>query len=88
MPERLFSNFWGALGDNGYYTRSDDYIELVYRKRIGVWNVPYIASAILINKEKVNFLLFFYVSISGLFYFITKNHSIKIIHADLHYYLK
>ncbi|VDN58184.1 unnamed protein product [Dracunculus medinensis] len=53
MPERLFSNFWGALGDNGYYTRSDDYIELVYRKRIGVWNVPYIASAILINKEKL-----------------------------------
>ncbi|MCP9261688.1 Procollagen-lysine,2-oxoglutarate 5-dioxygenase [Dirofilaria immitis] len=53
---KLFSNFWGALDSNGYYSRSEDYIEIVDRKRVGVWNVPYISKAILINKSKVKML--------------------------------
>ncbi|XP_023253257.1 procollagen-lysine,2-oxoglutarate 5-dioxygenase 3-like [Seriola lalandi dorsalis] len=38
---KLWSNFWGALSPEGYYSRSEDYIEIVQGKRIGLWNVPY-----------------------------------------------
>ncbi|XP_062239522.1 multifunctional procollagen lysine hydroxylase and glycosyltransferase LH3 [Platichthys flesus] len=46
---KLWSNFWGALSPEGYYSRSEDYIEIVQAKRIGVWNVPYITQAYLIK---------------------------------------
>lgn len=48
---KLWSNFWGALSPDEYYARSEDYVELVQRKRLGVWNVPYIAQAYLIRGE-------------------------------------
>ncbi|XP_048885133.1 multifunctional procollagen lysine hydroxylase and glycosyltransferase LH3 [Brienomyrus brachyistius] len=48
---KLWSNFWGALSPEGYYSRSEDYIEIVQAKRIGVWNVPYITGVYLINGE-------------------------------------
>lgn len=57
---KLFSNFWGALDNNGYYSRSEDYIEIVDGKRVGIWNVPYISKAVLINKDKVDFLKLIY----------------------------
>lgn len=31
---KLWSNFWGALSPDGYYARSEDYVELVQRKRV------------------------------------------------------
>ncbi|XP_020822326.1 multifunctional procollagen lysine hydroxylase and glycosyltransferase LH3 isoform X1 [Phascolarctos cinereus] len=46
---KLWSNFWGALSPEEYYARSEDYVELVQRKRVGVWNVPYISQAYLIK---------------------------------------
>ncbi|KAM9414370.1 multifunctional procollagen lysine hydroxylase and glycosyltransferase LH3 [Pholidichthys leucotaenia] len=46
---KLWSNFWGALSPEGFYSRSEDYIEIVQGKRIGVWNVPYISQAYLIK---------------------------------------
>ncbi|XP_037533039.1 multifunctional procollagen lysine hydroxylase and glycosyltransferase LH3 [Nematolebias whitei] len=46
---KLWSNFWGALSPEGYYSRSEDYIEIVQGKRIGVWNVPYITQVYLIK---------------------------------------
>ncbi|XP_053271808.1 multifunctional procollagen lysine hydroxylase and glycosyltransferase LH3 [Pleuronectes platessa] len=46
---KLWSNFWGALSPEGYYSRSEDYIEIVQAKRIGLWNVPYITQAYLIK---------------------------------------
>uniref|UniRef100_H0UZC2 procollagen-lysine 5-dioxygenase n=1 Tax=Cavia porcellus TaxID=10141 RepID=H0UZC2_CAVPO len=48
---KLWSNFWGALSPEEYYARSEDYVELVQRKRLGVWNVPYIAQAYVIRGE-------------------------------------
>ena len=48
-PFRLFSNFWGDIASNGFYARSWDYQEIAERKRIGVWNVPFISSAILFS---------------------------------------
>ncbi|XP_028298229.1 multifunctional procollagen lysine hydroxylase and glycosyltransferase LH3 isoform X4 [Gouania willdenowi] len=46
---KLWSNFWGALSPEGFYSRSEDYIEIVQSKRTGVWNVPYVSQAYLIK---------------------------------------
>uniref|UniRef100_A0A671V7U9 procollagen-lysine 5-dioxygenase n=1 Tax=Sparus aurata TaxID=8175 RepID=A0A671V7U9_SPAAU len=46
---KLWSNFWGALSPEGFYSRSEDYIEIVQGKRMGLWNVPYITQAYLIK---------------------------------------
>uniref|UniRef100_A0A8C4PRT6 Procollagen-lysine,2-oxoglutarate 5-dioxygenase 1 n=1 Tax=Equus asinus asinus TaxID=83772 RepID=A0A8C4PRT6_EQUAS len=46
---RLWSNFWGAMSADGYYARSEDYVDIVQRRRVGVWNVPYISNIYLIK---------------------------------------
>ncbi|MCJ8750209.1 hypothetical protein PDJAM_G00259880 [Pangasius djambal] len=48
---KLWSNFWGALSPEGFYARSEDYIDIVQGKRVGVWNVPYITQVYLIRGE-------------------------------------
>ncbi|KAJ7393603.1 Procollagen-lysine,2-oxoglutarate 5-dioxygenase 1 [Desmophyllum pertusum] len=48
---KLWSNFWGALGDDGYYLRSRDYLAIVQKQRKGVWNSPFITNIYLIQKE-------------------------------------
>ena len=45
-----FTNFWGSIGDTGYYTRSDDYIDIITYNKRGIWNVPYILGVILIER--------------------------------------
>ncbi|VDD94380.1 unnamed protein product [Enterobius vermicularis] len=52
QPGKLFSNFWGAVAKDGYYARSVDYMEIVTNKKKGVWNVPFVSSALLINSKK------------------------------------
>lgn len=62
---KLWSNFWGALSLDGYYARSEDYVDIVQRKRVGVWNIPYMAHVYLIKgtvlrnelKERNHFVL-------------------------------
>ncbi|XP_063001547.1 procollagen-lysine,2-oxoglutarate 5-dioxygenase 1 [Elgaria multicarinata webbii] len=46
---KLWSNFWGALSAEGYYARSEDYVDIVQGRRTGLWNVPYISSVYLIK---------------------------------------
>ncbi|KAB0392852.1 hypothetical protein E2I00_000007, partial [Balaenoptera physalus] len=46
---RLWSNFWGTLSADGYYARSEDYVDIVQGRRVGVWNVPYISNIYLIK---------------------------------------
>ncbi|XP_047465808.1 procollagen-lysine,2-oxoglutarate 5-dioxygenase 1 isoform X2 [Mugil cephalus] len=46
---RLWTNFWGALSEEGYYARSEDYVDIVQRQRVGVWNVPYVSSVFLLK---------------------------------------
>lgn len=48
---KLWSNFWGALSPEGFYSRSEDYIDIVQAKRAGVWNVPYITQVYLIRGD-------------------------------------
>uniref|UniRef100_A0A8C5PC27 procollagen-lysine 5-dioxygenase n=1 Tax=Leptobrachium leishanense TaxID=445787 RepID=A0A8C5PC27_9ANUR len=62
---KLWSNFWGALSPDGYYARSEDYVDIVQGNRVGVWNIPFMANIYLINgetlrselKERNNFVL-------------------------------
>ncbi|KAJ3585418.1 hypothetical protein NHX12_014137 [Muraenolepis orangiensis] len=46
---KLWSNFWGSLSPEGFYSRSEDYIDIVQAKRTGIWNVPYITQVYLIQ---------------------------------------
>ncbi|XP_024915017.1 procollagen-lysine,2-oxoglutarate 5-dioxygenase 1 isoform X1 [Cynoglossus semilaevis] len=46
---RLWSNFWGALSAEGYYARSEDYVDIVQGRRVGVWNVPYVTNVYLVK---------------------------------------
>uniref|UniRef100_A0A3Q3MJI0 Procollagen-lysine,2-oxoglutarate 5-dioxygenase 1 n=1 Tax=Labrus bergylta TaxID=56723 RepID=A0A3Q3MJI0_9LABR len=48
---RLWSNFWGALSAEGYYARSEDYVDIVQGRRVGVWNVPYVSSLYLVKAD-------------------------------------
>lgn len=48
-PRKLWSNFWGSLTPTGFYSRSFDYVDLVRRDRVGLWNVPHIMNAYLIE---------------------------------------
>ncbi|KAM6978085.1 procollagen-lysine,2-oxoglutarate 5-dioxygenase 2 isoform 2-T2 [Aplochiton taeniatus] len=48
---KLWSNFWGALSLDGYYARSEDYVDIVQGKRVGVWNIPFMAHIYLIKGE-------------------------------------
>ncbi|XP_058450895.1 procollagen-lysine,2-oxoglutarate 5-dioxygenase [Malaya genurostris] len=48
-PEKVWSNFWGALSAQGFYARSTDYIDIVGQKVIGIWNVPYISTVYLVK---------------------------------------
>ncbi|ALC43711.1 Plod [Drosophila busckii] len=45
----LWSNFWGALSDGGFYARSHDYVDIVKRDLIGIFNVPHVTSIYLIK---------------------------------------
>ncbi|XP_066261630.1 procollagen-lysine,2-oxoglutarate 5-dioxygenase [Euwallacea similis] len=48
-PGKSWSNFWGSLSKDGFYARSNDYMDIVHGEKKGLWNVPYINSAYLIN---------------------------------------
>lgn len=48
-----FSNFWGDVADDGYYKRSADYLDIVQQNLVGIWNVPYISSSILISPARI-----------------------------------
>ncbi|XP_062505815.1 multifunctional procollagen lysine hydroxylase and glycosyltransferase LH3-like [Corticium candelabrum] len=49
IPKKLFSNFWGSLLSTGYYARSPDYIDIITRRKVGIWNVPYVMAVYLIK---------------------------------------
>lgn len=50
----LWSNFWGSLNQYGYYSRSFDYIKLVTRERLGIWNVAHVMNSYLIKGDFLN----------------------------------
>lgn len=50
-PGRLWTNFWGALSADGFYARSEDYVDIVQGHRVGLWNVPYVSHIFLIKAD-------------------------------------
>ncbi|XP_058057843.1 procollagen-lysine,2-oxoglutarate 5-dioxygenase [Anopheles bellator] len=50
-PEKVWSNFWGALSNQGFYARSSDYMDIVGRKLLGLWNVPFVSIVYLIKRR-------------------------------------
>ncbi|KAL7827493.1 hypothetical protein SRHO_G00332110 [Serrasalmus rhombeus] len=50
-PGRLWTNFWGALSADGYYARSEDYVDIVQGRRVGIWNVPYVSQVYLVSAD-------------------------------------
>uniref|UniRef100_A0A914Z8H9 Uncharacterized protein n=1 Tax=Panagrolaimus superbus TaxID=310955 RepID=A0A914Z8H9_9BILA len=53
----MFTNFWGSVSANGYYERSQDYLDIVEGDLKGFWNVPFISAAILFSAEKLQFFM-------------------------------
>ena len=47
-----FSNFWGEVNNEGFYSRSFDYFNILKREYKGYWNIPYINSSIMIHSSK------------------------------------
>jgi collagen beta-1,O-galactosyltransferase len=45
----LYSNFWCGMSEDFYYIRTDDYKPILYREKIGCFQVPMVHSAVLIN---------------------------------------
>ncbi|ENN77266.1 hypothetical protein YQE_06094, partial [Dendroctonus ponderosae] len=48
-PGKAWSNFWGSLTKDGFYARSNDYMDIVHDLKKGLWNVPFINGAYLVN---------------------------------------
>ncbi|XP_017754981.1 PREDICTED: procollagen-lysine,2-oxoglutarate 5-dioxygenase 1 isoform X1 [Eufriesea mexicana] len=53
-PYKMWSNFWGAIMDDGFYARSFDYMEIVKNERRGLWNVPFISNCYLVNATLIS----------------------------------
>jgi GR25 family glycosyltransferase involved in LPS biosynthesis len=56
----ILRNFWGALDMNGWYARSEDYIQIAEMSRKGVWQVPYISGVMMFHRDVIDQLPFFY----------------------------
>ncbi|XP_065313263.1 procollagen-lysine,2-oxoglutarate 5-dioxygenase-like [Gordionus sp. m RMFG-2023] len=52
-PGKMWTNFWGALSPSEFYARSDNYIDIVTYKQLGIFNVPFISSCYLIQRHKI-----------------------------------
>ncbi|XP_067940750.1 glycosyltransferase 25 family member-like isoform X2 [Watersipora subatra] len=45
----LYTNFWGAVSQDGFYKRSDDYIDILDRNKMGTFEVPMVHSIFLVD---------------------------------------
>ncbi|ESO01389.1 hypothetical protein HELRODRAFT_81988, partial [Helobdella robusta] len=48
-PGKMWANFMGTSTTDGHFKKSDDFTTLVLRERKGLWNVPYLTSAFLLQ---------------------------------------
>lgn len=55
-----YSNFWAGMDEKGYYVRTEDYLPILERYKLGLFKVPMIHSCVLIDlrMEQVNALTF------------------------------
>lgn len=60
MSDTMYSNFWCGMTSSYYYIRTDEYPELLNRKKIGCFAVPMVHSATLIDlRAEISDLLTF-----------------------------
>ncbi|KAK3796261.1 hypothetical protein RRG08_041577 [Elysia crispata] len=52
-PGKLWSNFWGALSNEGFYARSEDYMDIIDYKKKGLWNIPHLSNTLLIQGHRL-----------------------------------
>lgn len=83
----LFSNFWGAINNDGWYSRSSDYIQIVTNKHIGCWNICHLFGNYLINKEYINKVQNFYTTFNTE-YDIDMNFSLNCRNNDIYMYVE
>ncbi|XP_068213111.1 glycosyltransferase 25 family member isoform X2 [Palaemon carinicauda] len=48
-----YSNFWGGMTEDYWYTRTDDYIPILDRKQTGCYSVPMVHSCVLVDLKLV-----------------------------------
>ena len=83
----VWSNFWGAISEKGFYARSSDYMSIVEKEVRGTWNVPFISSCYLIKSKILNKLSYTKADVDpdmafaehlrnhGIFMFVTNVHD-------------
>lgn len=49
LSDDMYSNFWCGMTPFYSYKRTDEYMEILYRKKVGCFVVPMVNSAVLIN---------------------------------------
>jgi len=53
-PHKPWSNFWGGLTEDGFYSRSFDYLDIVKNIKRGLWNVPYVAHCYMVRRDVID----------------------------------
>ncbi|VDD74676.1 unnamed protein product [Mesocestoides corti] len=68
----FWSTFWGDISDDGSYKRSDDYFDIVERRKLGLWNVPLVGTTFMLSRWALSEIAsdfveepFFYLSIAS-----------------------
>lgn len=56
--ESLYSNFWGGMRENYFYKRTEEYMRIQKREKVGEFKVPLVSAVILIdlNNPKSKYL--------------------------------
>lgn len=52
LSTTMYSNFWCGMTSSFYYERTEEYPEILNRKKIGCFAVPMVHSAVLIDLRK------------------------------------
>jgi procollagen-lysine,2-oxoglutarate 5-dioxygenase, invertebrate len=84
----VWSNFWGAIGEKGFYARSSDYMSIVNNEIRGIWNVPFISSCYLIKSKILNKLSYTKAEVDADMAFAEhlRNHGIFMFASNLNEY--
>ncbi|VDO05362.1 unnamed protein product [Rodentolepis nana] len=68
----FWSTFWGDIAEDGSYKRSDDYFEIVERRKRGLWKVPLVGSTFILSRWALSEIssdyleeAFFYLSLTS-----------------------
>ncbi|XP_052221589.1 glycosyltransferase 25 family member-like isoform X2 [Dreissena polymorpha] len=61
IPDSSYSNFWGAMDDHGFYKRVPEYFKVLERETTGIFQVPMIYTAFLLDMRDKRTALLSYI---------------------------